>query len=763
MGILLAGTSAWAQQDPPGCNANNLNIGISKSTTSIANGDTVTYIITFNNTATPGSGCSLVATGRVFFMCPAADGTASGLPTQLYPPGFVFPVPFTETFTQACAVSVNPAVGVAQAGVFGHGVFLRDIGTNGCTVGTLGCGDPANIDKTVSVLVFNPCVGITKSCSPGSCENGVIGYSGVIGNCGDEPITNIVLVHTEEGIATTNKFTNVLSPGGTLSYSGSYVASGTPSMDTVNVTAVGQITATTLAASTNATCELSGSPSLSLSFNCANAAGPGLPIQVNGTVSNNGPVTVSNVVISDSQNGALGGPLSLAPGQTAVVHTNFVPTDCSDTSDSIFVSGNGPARCGSVAVAKTNTVTCSILFGPGIGVKKSVTCPTDPWDPTIGVSAVVSNSGNDTLTGMTVVDNQAGTLSGATSLAAGATATYTGSYLPSAFPAPDTVTASGQGQVNCDGSNVTVTAQDNASCNPHWTPCLSVTKNNLCPTNSGDPIVFSGIVSNCGDVAIHDLVVTDNQVGAVTNLSVLGIGEALAYTGSYVPIGLPSSNTVTAVGRVPGIIYNQPGTTNISASASALCDAPHGECVTRTPGYWFNHLKSTDPTCATLKQAIQANGGRLDLGFICLPTNGVANAETAMRQALSFFPPDSKGLTPLCAARKKLAFHLIAAIANSALFGTDPAACVNSNGSPLPSDLIAMAQQIAACGNVSAITGVTSLLDSFNNSGDNTPMPAPLKPCGLGGDKNRDALRINVFNSSNCGNTNHCVSGHACP
>jgi hypothetical protein len=190
-------------------------------------------------------------------------------------------------------------------------------------------------------------------------------------------------------------------------------------------------------------------------------------------------------------------------------------------------------------------------------------------------------------------------------------------------------------------------------------------------------------------------------------------------------------------------------------------------CITRTPGYWFNHPKSNNPNCATLLKAIEANGGKLDLGFVCLPTrdqnnDSMVNAEDALLEAMTYFPPSGSGAT-LCGARKKLAFHLIAAIANTALFGTDPGNCRTLDGQLLPGSLISDAQAAAACGDIQAINQVKALLGAFNESGDDADFPEPWGPCGLGGGKLRKTLKPRITPFVDCANTANCASGHACP
>jgi hypothetical protein len=141
-------------------------------------------------------------------------------------------------------------------------------------------------------------------------------------------------------------------------------------------------------------------------------------------------------------------------------------------------------------------------------------------------------------------------------------------------------------------------------------------------------------------------------------------------------------------------------------------------------GYWFNHRKA-QWSCATLKAAIETDGGKLDLVSSACRQNG--SGEAAPAEAMLYFPPSGTGST-LCGARNKLAFHLIAAIANSALFGTDPGNCQGSGGF-LPSDLIHQAQLAGACDDLQEIKRVTALLGQFENSGDNADFPPGLKAC----------------------------------
>lgn len=122
---------------------------------------------------------------------------------------------------------------------------------------------------------------------------------------------------------------------------------------------------------------------------------------------------------------------------------------------------------------------------------------------------------------------------------------------------------------------VGVISVSGAQANGEPYPCIDVTK--ACQVNGGT-INFSGTVTNCGDVNLANVKVTDLLTGEVllTRLT-FAVGESADYAGFYTPSESPSTNTVKAEGWY--------GCTCVSAVASATCEIPDGGegC---TPGYW---------------------------------------------------------------------------------------------------------------------------------------------------------------------------------
>jgi len=193
--------------------------------------------------------------------------------------------------------------------------------------------------------------------------------------------------------------------------------------------------------------------------------------------------------------------------------------------------------------------------------------------------------------------------------------------------------------------------------------------------------------------------------------------------------------------------------TNVSASlflTATVASSPHFGCITRPARFWFTHQESSDPTCATLRAAIDATCGTLDLGFIVLPTgfrnnDNVKDSEDAMMEALGLYwrsanltgeiggTQSSKSrASTLCNRRKKLAVELAAAIANTQLLSTDPSSCTYVNARTnvnFDANLVDEARSTAAGVDPDKIVAMTALLHLFNNSGLANDFPSGLVEC----------------------------------
>src|SRR5262249_46655243 len=158
------------------------------------------------------------------------------------------------------------------------------------------------------------------------------------------------------------------------------------------------------------------------------------------------------------------------------------------------------------------------------------------------------------------------------SMTAGTTANFGGSYIPanSCAPVTDTIFVRGTDAL---GSNVTSTCT--ATCSNVITPCISVTKNCDGPIVVGGTQTISGVVSNCGNVTLTNVVISDNILGSVTNIATLPIGGSVSYSKSFTASCNANTNTVTAVGTsICG--------TSVTNSATAVCNVTSSPCIAVT-------------------------------------------------------------------------------------------------------------------------------------------------------------------------------------
>jgi hypothetical protein len=246
-------------------------------------------------------------------------------------------------------------------------------------------------------------------------------------------------------------------------------------------------------------------------------------------------------------------------------------------------------------------------------------------------------------------------------------------------------------------------------------------------TNTGDLALDVSINDPACQLAepivIENLPADDSTTGANE-----GVSDVIAVCSRSLTCPLDAvdlTNTITVNGQVhqtegePVICdvngQNQPVTATSTCDVSITCEVR--PCVTRTQGYWFNHV-SSGAGCATLEAAMNAAGGTFNLGF----------TQVNLGQAIGYFWTKGKNSNPLCAARQKAATQLIAAIANTTL--------LNAQGTcPAGTDLVTEAQAALASCDIARINAIHGELDAFNNSGDNFSFPAGLRPCSAGKDQ----------------------------
>lgn len=591
---VLIGTAqraAWGTQNPPGCSANNLVVNIAVNANNVTNGSIVTWKVTVWNPPDASSCDITLGPSGLYFTCPGGNGLPTGAVTTLIPGGTTLPPGYGPTnFFIPCLVLITngaqSAIGeVSAPGAVVHKNPLRD--------------DPADVDKTISVNVFRPCISTTARCLTAVNATGsqvVVTYTGTVTNCGDIFLQNVVVVSDQPAPGTVVFGPVILQAGTgqafTVSYTNSVnlcgpfaqnlMASGEAPLDVPDV----------VTASAASQCSIGYNPAIHVTKVCpAEPVQPGGLLNFSGIVSNAGNIVLTNVMVFNNvpapNTPLLPAPVTLAVGASVAYSGAYVvPVDSCPPYTST-VSALGTSVCGAQTVNDSTTVSCPGANTPAIQVTK--TCPPLPVAPggTLTYSGTVTNTGNITLTNVIVLSDQpvAGTrVFGPVTLAPGVGAAFTGSYTVAADscgPYVSTLTASGRDK--CFGA--LASNSQTVACPGVTTPGIAVTKTcPAAPVQPGGTLTYSGTVRNTGNITLTNVTVMNvDRNKQIYGPATLTPGATANFTDSYVvPLDScgPYTDTLTAQGlSACGVVaqgsvtVSCPGTNSPALRVTRACPA----------------------------------------------------------------------------------------------------------------------------------------------------------------------------------------------
>ena len=581
----------------------------------------------------------------------------------------------------------------------------------------------ANADATCKPEV-KPAMTVSKSCSATLKADGTgvdVLFSGTLTNTGNVALKDVSVVDDNGTPGDTSDDKTVFGPttlnaGASATYSGGFSVTGS-NTSTDHVTAKGTdvLTSVAVSADASATCLADVHPNIAVSKQCTakvNGGGDGIDVLFGGTVTNTGDVVLQNVTVVDNHGtpGNTGddvtvlGPITLAPGASASYTGGFGAGGPSSTD---IVSATGSDMLTHTPVSSNATASCAADVLPAIAVTKQCAAKinSDGTGIDVGFAGTVTNTGNVILDNVMVVDNHGTpgntgddvTVLGPISLAPGGSANYTGGFGASGNSSTDIVTASGSDRL----TQSPVSANATASCSADVLPAITVTKQCTDAPAFGKPILFNGIVTNTGNVALTNVTVVDdngtpgNTADDVTfNIGSLALGGSANYSGSYTPATEGTwTNTVVASGS--DAILSLP----VSSTASASCKMPPPQQFEGcTPGFWKNSIGSWPPTGYSPNQTVAS--------VFTLP-NGVISqlGSDTLLTALSY-----QGGNDLKGAAQILLRAAVSAVLN--------AAHPDVKDYPLSAqEVIAKVNAALATKDRSTILALASLLDGYNNLG----------------------------------------------
>jgi uncharacterized repeat protein (TIGR01451 family) len=493
-------------------------------------GDQITYSITVTNTGDE-------ALTGVVVNDPLLGGNLAGFPSSLAVGGSV-----TRTVTHTItADDPDPLTNTVTASGTGtdSGVSVED---------TDSCGTDVH---------HQPGISVQKTCPRAAAIGDQITYSITVTNTGNERLDGLQVVDALLG-GTLGSFPSSLAVGASVTKTFTHTVTADdpdPLTNTVTASGTGADSAQTVSDQDDCTTDITHTAGIDVEKTCPAGGNIGDQITYSITVTNTGDEALSGVVANDPLLGGnlAGFPSSLAVGASVTktfTHT-ITPDDPDPLTNTVTASGTGADS--QASVEDTDSCGTDVHHQPGISVQK--TCPrAAAIGDTITYSITVTNTGNEALTGVVVVDELLGGALGSfpSTLAVGAsvTKTFTHTITPDdPDPLTNTVTASGTGA----DSGQTVSDQDDCATDVTHTAGIDVSK--TCPgaAEVGEAITYSITVTNTGNEALTGIVVNDPLLGG--NLgsfaSTLAVGASVTRTFTYtVQAGDPDplTNTVTASG-----------------------------------------------------------------------------------------------------------------------------------------------------------------------------------------------------------------------
>jgi len=470
------------------------------------------------------------------------------------------------------AATLAPGAGASFTGSYSTPTNCSTTSTSTAT-GKSVCGVVvANSASSTCAIVTAPALAITQTCPaippvPGA----LLTYTGTVTNTGNITLTNIVVLNNQSG-ATPVLTVATLAPGAGASFSGSYLTPANCSTTSTSTATGASVCGMAVTNSASSTCAIATTTALVMTQNCpATPTAPGMLLTYSGTVTNAGNITITNVVILNNLSGAT--PVytaaSLAPGVGASFTGSYLtPTNCSTTSTS---TATGTSVCG-VAVVNSASSTCAVATAPALAMTQS--CPAIPPVPgaLLTYTGTVTNTGNITLTNIIVVNNQSGStpVFTATTLASGAGASFSGSYLtPTNCSTTSISTATG-----ASVCGVAVTNSASSTCEIATSGQLVIMQNcPAIPTVPGALLTYSGTVTNVGNITITNVVVLNNLSGStpVFTAATLAAGTGFSFTGSYLT---PTNCFTTSISTASGRSLCGTAITNTVSATCAISTTP---------------------------------------------------------------------------------------------------------------------------------------------------------------------------------------------
>jgi uncharacterized repeat protein (TIGR01451 family) len=399
-----------------------------------------------------------------------------------------------------------------------------------------------------------PGIDVEKTC-PGPVLAGEdVIFTITVENTGNEPLENVMVNDPKLGGDITAAFNlpDPLPVGDTV-YSHDFTYTPGADEDPVEntVTASGDGVDSGVTATDDSSCETDIlNPSIDVSKTCPEFGTVGGTLTYTITVENDGDEDLDNVTVIDSLLGDLSGSFAntLAVGASESHEFDYVvqPGDEDPLPNEVTAAATGVTSDAPV----DDSAECStVILTPSIGVTKECTGLVHVGD-TVTYTITVTNTGEEDLDTVTVVDSILGNLSDsfADELDVGASESHDFDYVvleSDPDPLVNEVTAKGSGV----GSRVAVEALANCVTDI-IRPGIEIVKtvdDDLVPI--GTTVTYTYLVTNTGDTTLYNISVDDDILGHIGDIAELAAGDSATLTKDFVVGDVPVINVGTVSGE----------------------------------------------------------------------------------------------------------------------------------------------------------------------------------------------------------------------
>ncbi len=490
-------------------------------------------------------------------------------------------------------------------------------------------------DATDTLIAATPGLALDKQAGTTSADamGATLEYTFVVTNTGNVTLSALTINDPKVGAIACPVTT--LAPAATTSCTATYTLTQAD-VDAGHVanTATASATPPSGAAvsgtdSTDTTITPASSLTLTKQAGALSGATAGSTVPYTFVVTNTGNVTVTDLAISDPKVGAVSCPATtLAPTEQTTCTATYTLTqadvDAGHVANTATASAKQPSGD---PVSATDTIDTLVPASPGVAlVKQAGTASGATAGSTLPYTFVVTNTGNVTLSGLTIADPVAGTVTcPVTSLAPGAHTTCTASHALTQDEVDAGHVTNTAIATATPPTGLPVSATDSVDTLIAAAPSVTLDKQagTLSGATAGSTLPYSFVVTNTGNVTVSGITVSDPKVGGVTcPVTTLAPNATTTCTATYVLTQAdvdaghvpntatvsatpPTGTAVTGTDSTDTLVAAHPGIT-VDKQAGALSGTTEGSTlpytfvVTNTGNVTLSSIVVDDPVVGTV-------------------------------------------------------------------------------------------------------------------------------------------------------------------